>query len=343
MFPNLWRNIMSDFYKILDHSKYTITKQGIITNTKPFAGGGYWNTVLTGTISGSGYLTYRLTDDKGVTKSWGIHRLLAWVFLAGFENIDGLVVNHLDGNKLNNGLDNLEITTYQENIEHAGRLGLTDKCKPMMIRNVKTKKVMNFPSIRKASEYLNTSVDVIAARLVNGEEIIYSDFNQYKLGEKDFRELEVGNVLDQIHFGRKQRIYKRCLKTNTITVFDSCRELAKELEVSEASISVWVRLKTQPVLKGLVQIQLAKELTDWVDHDDPLKVYESFNKTRVVCVELSNGETKVCLSAKEAADVLGIGTTTLDYRLKQQRGKIYKDGTKCFYYSRSPVTEMSLG
>lgn len=343
MYPIYWCFTMSDFYKILSHSKYTISKKGIIINTTPFKGGGNWNTVLTGTISGSGYLTYRLTDDSGKTKSWGIHRLLAWVFIADFDNIDGLVVNHIDGNKLNNDLSNLEITTYQENLEHAGRLGLTDKCKPMMIRNVKTDKVMKFPSIKKAAEYLNVSAEVVSARLVNGEEIIYSDFNQYKLGEDDFKKLEVGNVLDQIHFGRKQRIYKRCLKTNEVTAFDSCRELAKEMNVSEASISVWARLKTQPILKGFVQIQLAKDLTDWVEHDKPLEVYESFNKTRVVIVEYADGEMKVCLSAKEAADLLGIGTTTLDYRLKQPRGKVFKDGTKCYYYSRSPVAEMHLG
>lgn len=60
-------------------------------------------------------------------------------------------------------------------------------------------------------------------------------------------------------------------------------------------------------------------------------------------VTLSDGEEKICLSAKEAADLLKIGTTTLDYRLKQPFGKTFKDGTKCHYYSRSPLAEMHLG
>lgn len=334
---------MSDSYEIQGYSNYTLTKKGVLYHSKPFPGGGKITKVEVGWVTNSGYLSYDLTDDAGVTHLWGIHRLLAWVFIANFDNIDGMVVKHLDGVKLNNALDNLEIVTYQENAEHAGRLSLTDRCKLVMIRNVETKEVLKFPSIRKAATHLNLSPDVVGNRLMNGEDIIYSDFNQYKIGDEDFKELEVEDVLDQIHYGRKQRIYKRCLKTDTVTAFDSCRELAKDMNVSEASISTWVRIKTQPVLKGLVQIQLAKELTEWVDHLYPLKVYEHFNNTRVVIVELSNGEKKVCLSAKEAADTLGIGTTTLDYRLKQPRGRIFKDGTKCHYYSRSPVTEMSLG
>lgn len=40
------------------------------------------------------------------------------------ENMEGLEVNHIDGNKLNNNLDNLEWCSTSENQQHAFRLGL---------------------------------------------------------------------------------------------------------------------------------------------------------------------------------------------------------------------------
>lgn len=51
-----------------------------------------------------------------------VHRLVVESFLG--EIPKGLVVNHIDGNKLNNRLSNLEVVTYSENMKHAYRLGL---------------------------------------------------------------------------------------------------------------------------------------------------------------------------------------------------------------------------
>lgn len=50
-----------------------------------------------------------------------IHRLLCSVFKIDYT--DDLVVNHIDGNKLNNDLNNLEMCTTYENNRHARELG----------------------------------------------------------------------------------------------------------------------------------------------------------------------------------------------------------------------------
>jgi hypothetical protein len=51
-----------------------------------------------------------------------IHKLVAVAFMGKCP--DGLQVNHIDGNKDNNKLSNLEYITGTENIRHAFRLGL---------------------------------------------------------------------------------------------------------------------------------------------------------------------------------------------------------------------------
>ena len=53
-----------------------------------------------------------------------IHRLVANAFI---DNIDNKPqINHIDGNKLNNHVDNLEWVTAQENLTHAVDIGLLD-------------------------------------------------------------------------------------------------------------------------------------------------------------------------------------------------------------------------
>lgn len=77
----------------------------------------------------NGYRFVLLLKD-GVYKNHYVHRLLAMMFLHDWD--ESLQVNHLDGNKLNNSLENLEMVTVIENNNHALKNGLInnrgDRC-----------------------------------------------------------------------------------------------------------------------------------------------------------------------------------------------------------------------
>lgn len=64
---------------------------------------------------------------KNKRKNWSLHRLLAIHFLPNPENKPE--VNHIDGNKFNNDLSNLEWCTRAENLKHARDNYLIDNIK----------------------------------------------------------------------------------------------------------------------------------------------------------------------------------------------------------------------
>ena len=71
-----------------------------------------------------GYVDVKLSTDS-IEKDKLVHRLVAEAFI---PNTDGKhVINHIDGNKQNNCVNNLEWCTQKENIQHAFEIGLREK------------------------------------------------------------------------------------------------------------------------------------------------------------------------------------------------------------------------
>jgi hypothetical protein len=77
--------------------------------------------ILKNTIDSYGYLVVGLFKNS-VNHTHKVHRIVATIFIPNPENKPQ--VNHINGNKLNNIVDNLEWATHQENKTHSCITGL---------------------------------------------------------------------------------------------------------------------------------------------------------------------------------------------------------------------------
>lgn len=119
---------MNNWYPIKGwEGLYEINKNGEVRNAKNK------NTIV-GDINNCGY--YRvLLYNQGQRKRYFRHRLVAEHFLDKPEGKD--FVNHIDGDKSNNSLENLEWVSQSENEKHAFENGLKQKTnKPFIIEFV---------------------------------------------------------------------------------------------------------------------------------------------------------------------------------------------------------------
>lgn len=112
--------------------------------------------VLKGGKDGGGYLNVDLCKN-GKRKTHTIHRLLAQAFIPNPENKSD--VNHIDEDKTNNNVNNLEWSTRKENLNHGTRNERSSKTKsiPIIATNLKTGESREFYSTKDCAIKLGLS------------------------------------------------------------------------------------------------------------------------------------------------------------------------------------------
>lgn len=132
----------------LGYENYLISNYGNIKHR-------YKGNFLKPTLNTRGYYVVSLSKN-GIVKKVKIHRLVAYSFCKGDNK---LVVNHIDGNQLNNYYLNLEWVTQSYNLEHAFNIGKTPKYKKK-VKCIELNIIFN--SSYDASKVLNLSQGAIS-------------------------------------------------------------------------------------------------------------------------------------------------------------------------------------
>ena len=311
--------------QIPNYSNYHISPSGKVFNLNLGA-------QLQGSVNPAGYVNFRLTGDDGKVLTWGRHRLLAYVFLNPGKDISDLYVNHKNGIKGDDRLVNLEWVTPQENVFHAGENGLTAKCIPVEIRDVKTGEIDRFPSATAAAEASGLTKDAILWRLKSPGKL-FPELKQYK-AEDDLTQWPeyTEEEIDVFQFGNSKALTLKDVVSNSVQEFDSCSALSKYLKVLPSTVTLWLSKKGQPLILGKYLVKFKSDTSPWRHVGDLYLEMERSTGKRAV-VAYSENDVKIFSSAVECSKAMNLKPTALQHRLRHCKNPIFSDGYRYRYYS----------
>lgn len=116
----------NELWKDIDgfNGRYQVSNFGRVRSTISWNGHKYVSKerILKPSMTTTGYHKIELIAPNGKKKSLKLHRVIASAFIPNPMGYP--IINHKDGNPLNNSLDNLEWCTQKHNVEHAITMGL---------------------------------------------------------------------------------------------------------------------------------------------------------------------------------------------------------------------------
>lgn len=132
---------------------YEIESSGVIKSKRT-------NKPLKSWLTPGGYPTVSLYLDTKTVKIM-VHRLIAYKHIPNPENYP--VVNHKDGNKQNNNVDNLEWCTHAYNNQHAALLNNHDFGRIKIVqKDMQGNIIASFKSIKEASNVTGINYSSLA-------------------------------------------------------------------------------------------------------------------------------------------------------------------------------------
>lgn len=250
-------SILPDKYKDMTFTmQYFISNLGRVKSSK------------TGILQGGWDGNYKVTklsfEELEYGNSFKTHQLVIRVF-EGPPPDDKPYVNHIDGNKSNNELSNLEWCSVEENMKHAATLDNRIGC-PIVQLDLDGNVIKEFNMISEAVSELGIIFSSISD-VLNGKNITAGGFKwKYSDNSKNHKIRE-----DSV----KKEVYQLTLDGQIIKIFKSGKEAANEIGIPSTSICKcangqqrtaggfkwkWVKESTNTKMVEVYQLTLSDEI-----------------------------------------------------------------------------------
>lgn len=277
------------------YSRYVINREGELINL-------LLKRIIPHYTDTSGYEMYGVQPDFGKRTVIGRHRLMALAWLDYPVNVDRLDVNHINGIKGDDRLDNLEWATRKRNCSHAYKNDLRNDNHKVLVRNVLTQDIVEYYSYEECARSLGVNGETIRQRVLNKKQLVYPGNYQFKDADDPTPWREISDIASEF----AGRNYTRPIKVLNIFTreeqqFNGISETARALGINNATVGWNINNKTtgRPVLGYLLKYY--NDTTKWPEFNElELEFYRQHMERNMavkgrgyVLTEIESGNKKV--------------------------------------------------
>lgn len=173
------------------------------------------------------YLSYNLTLPDGKKTRQYAHRLVAIAFIPNDNSKEKIEVNHIDGNKLNNNVDNLEWVTPKQNQQHALETELR-KFNHVFCFSPEKELIAEYKNITEAANAVKISKSIIIQELNKEIKTLSGGFYWSKTNE-------LKETKNYPNTGKSKEVYQYDLNGKFINKYKSTGEAARSLGLKSNS------------------------------------------------------------------------------------------------------------
>lgn len=330
---------LEGYAEIPGFNNYMVSKEGVIYSK-------VYKKKLSPFTNTSGYLSVIIKDDDGNDRNRMVHYLVIMAYrndeylklkesheLYAPSDERCLVVNHIDGNKQNNHLNNLEVISQKENYKHIVDTGLK-VTKPVVIRWVDTGEEKEFISMQSASTALGIDNKTLSQRFTSKDYLrtVYPEGVQIRLlSDPDFEKPIYYVNNGSVSVGIAVIDYK--VSPFHEKYYSSLNTYCEEMGYHTSNIVNSVDINSQPILNNLHRIKKLDDFSDWKTcyRNDPV----------LELVSSRNVDVLIFTKGDEAPIVFLPDTVTKDIAvLKEFRNLLIK---KLLEWSEEPGYLLSNG
>lgn len=293
------------FYPIPGFSNYACNENGDVLNIE--------KNTLNSWHKSNGYVFTLVYKDNGKRYCLGQHRALALTFLKKPKVAKGvrLTVNHKDGVKDHNWLDNLEWARYGENTTHAYETRLRPDSLPVDVVNLKTGEQHRYFSLSEF--HRQTGINRDSLKRVDGKcvDVVIGDLD-IKFDYSDYKYFTGSYDYD---------VVARNIVTGLIYIESTCAQLSKLINVCPKVIRRVVEGKrfTYPI-KGWDIRPMTKKITwPWYTEDEKRAFSIETFIYKPLTVVYPDGHTELYGNIRTASETLGITDRSIRDYLKHNK------------------------
>lgn len=239
------------------------------------------------------YKFYKIFNDEGIKKSVGQHRLLALAFIPTDKNTDDLEINHINSNRGDNLLSNLEWVTRSSNYQHAIDAGKAFSIRTKVV-NLKTNEVRYFKSFKELKRNLNLVFN-------------YPKTKVFHIGDYEIEILNFEEVKERLHT-KPKRIVARDIFTNKLYISDTPNELSRFINVHPKVIRRQLNKNLHEYPINGFDLKYYEKNIKWYKYsEEELEAFKGiYFITNPVYLVTENGDRKLFGSVKKASKYTGI-------------------------------------